>query len=99
MNLLSLWRVTAVTLLLTVSTHVNADSMDCNGNLISTGDTIQTVLQNCGEPTSRTGDQWTYRSPDQDTVANIVTFRDGLVDSITVGNFPGFQNTLFEDQP
>ena len=99
MNSSNSWMGIVVMLLLTVTTPVNADSMECNGNLVSTGDTMQTVLQNCGEPTTRNGDQWIYRSPNQDDLSTIVTFSGGLVDSISVGNFPGFQNTPFEDQP
>ena len=99
MNVLTVRMVTAAILLLTATTRVNADSMQCNGNLVSTGDSMQTVLQTCGEPDARNGDQWIYRSPNEDALSNIVTFSDGLVDSITAGNFPGFKTTPFEDQP
>jgi hypothetical protein len=91
--------VIAVILPLLLPINANADSMQCNGNVISSGDTVQTVLQNCGEPTSRNGNQWVYQSSDQDNLSNIVTFTGGVVDSIRAGNFPGFQNTPFEDAP
>jgi hypothetical protein len=99
MNASKIRMVIAVNLLFTATASVNADTMECDGNLVSPGDTMQTVLQNCGEPSSRNGDQWIYQSQDQDTPSNIVTFSGGLVDSISVGNFPGFQNTPFENKP
>ena len=76
-----------------------ADSMYCNGNIVSSGDTWETVLKNCGEPTSRNGDQWIYQSPDQSSLSKVVTFSNGHVDTIRDGNFPGFQNTPFENEP
>jgi|GEM_PF-1463516 len=85
------------TLLLTATTAAIADSMECNGNLVSSGDSQATVLENCGEPTSRNGDQWTYQL--DDSLSKIVTFGGGVVLTIADGNFPGFQNTPFENQP
>jgi hypothetical protein len=76
-----------------------ADSMYCNGTIVSSGDTQESVLNNCGEPTSRNGDQWIYQPQDQDSLSKIVTFSGGLVDTITDGNFPGLQNTPFENHP
>jgi len=85
-------------LLLTVATlPASADSMECNGNLVSSGDSQASVLENCGEPTSRDGDQWTYQQ--DDSLSKIVSFGGGVVLTITDGNFPGFQNTPFENQP
>jgi hypothetical protein len=76
----------------------SADSMYCeNGNLVSSGDTMANVVENCGKPISRRDDQWVYQS--QGGLSKIVTFSDGLVVSITDGNFPGFQNTPFENEP
>jgi hypothetical protein len=94
----NLRRLIAVVLLAAAS-GVSADSMECNGNLVSSGDSMQTVLQNCGEPTSRNGDQWIYQPPNQDVPPNVVTFSNGLVDTITEGNFPGFKSTPFENAP
>lgn len=85
------------TLLLTVATYANADPMYCNGNLVSSGDSQESVLKSCGEPTSRNGDQWTYQL--SDSLSKIITFGGGVVLTITDGNFPGFQNTPFENQP
>ena len=93
----ALWPVLAGTLLLTLATSASADSMECNGNLVSSGDSPATVLENCGEPTSRNGDQWIYQI--DDSLSRIVTFSGGVVLSITDGNFPGFQDTPFEDKP
>ena len=97
MNLSKIWTLIAVTMLLTAATAANADTMECNGNLVSTGDSEATVLENCGEPTSRDGDQWFYQF--DDSLSKIVTFGGGEVLTITDGNFPGFQNTPFENQP
>ena len=91
------YTILAATLILTAPSLVNADSMECDGNLVSSGDTQATVLENCGEPTSRDGDRWIYQS--QESLAKIVTFGGGVVLTITDGNFPGFQNTPFEDRP
>ena len=91
------WIVFYFTLLLTAATAVTADPMECNGNLVSSGDSQATVLKNCGEPTSRNGDQWTYQI--DDSLSKIVTFGGGVVLSITDGNYPGFQSTPFENQP
>ncbi|MGB7934788.1 MAG: DUF2845 domain-containing protein [Gammaproteobacteria bacterium] len=91
------WTLITATLLLIAATSATADSMECNGNLVSSGDSQATVLQNCGEPASRDGDQWTYQVDDQ--MSRIVTFGGGVVLTITDGNFPGFQNTPFENQP
>lgn len=91
------YNVLAATLILTAPSLVNADSMECNGNLISSGDTQATVLENCGEPTSRDGNRWTYQI--DDSLSKIVTFGGGVILTITDGDFPGFQNTPFENQP
>jgi hypothetical protein len=96
-NLSLMWTVMSFMLVLTTATSARADSMECNGNLVSSGDSQATVLQNCGEPTSRDGDQWTYQQ--DESLSKIVTFGGGVVLTITDGNFPGFQNTPFENQP
>jgi hypothetical protein len=85
------------TLLLTAATSAIADSMECNGNLVSSGDSQESVLENCGQPTTRSGDQWTYQI--DDALSKIVTFGGGVVLTITDGNFPGFKNTPFENEP
>ena len=93
-------RVTITAMLwLAVVATASADSMECDGNLVSSGDTQASVLENCGEPSSRNGDQWIYQGQDENTLPKIVTFGGGVVLTITDGNFPGFQNTPFEDQP
>lgn len=92
-----MWTVIGLTLALTTATSATADSMECNGNLVSSGDSQATVLQSCGEPTSSDGDQWTYQV--DDSLSKIVTFGGGVVLTITDGNFPGFQNSPFENQP
>ena len=89
--------IISIMLALTAATSASADSMECNGNLVSSGDNQAMVLKNCGEPTSRDGDQWTYQQ--DESLSKIVTFGGGVVLTITDGNFPGFQNTPFENQP
>jgi len=96
-NLSPMSTVMSFMLVMTAATSARADSMECNGNLVSSGDSQATVLQNCGEPTSRDGDQWTYQQ--DDSLSKIVTFGGGVVLTITDGNFPGFKNTPFENQP
>ena len=92
-----MWTVISFMTVLTGTPSARADPMECNGNLVSSGDSQATVLQNCGEPTSRDGDQWTYQQ--DNSLSKIVTFGGGVVLTITDGNFPGFQNTPFENQP
>jgi hypothetical protein len=87
----------AVTLLLMAASSAIADSMECNGSLVSSGDTQATVLENCGEPTSRDGSRWTYQL--DDSLSKIVTFGGGVVLTISDGDFPGFQDTPFENKP
>ena len=84
-------------LVLTAATAANADSMECNGNLVSSGDSQATVLQNCGKPASRDGDQWTYQV--EGSLPKIVTFGGGVILTIKDGNFSGFQTTPFENEP
>jgi hypothetical protein len=97
MNNSGIWSVISFTLLLAAATSAIADSMECNGSLVSPGDSQATVLEMCGEPTSRTGDQWAYQA--EGSLSKIVTFGGGVVVTIRDGNFSGFQNTPFEDQP
>jgi hypothetical protein len=92
-----MWSVISLIVVLTTATSASADSMECNGKLVSSGDSQATVLQNCGEPTSRNGDQWTYQQ--DNSLSKIVTFGGAVVLTITDGNFPGFQNTPFENEP
>ena len=91
------WAVISFMLVLSATPSASADSMECDGNLVSSGDSQATVLKNCGEPTSRDGDQWTYQVDEQ--LSRTVTFGGGVVLTITDGNFPGFQTTPFENQP
>ena len=91
------WVVVSFVLALTAASSAGADSMECNGNLVSSGDDQAALLKNCGEPTSRNGDQWTYQV--EGSLPRIVTFGGGVILTITDGNFSGFQNTPFENAP
>lgn len=97
MKLSEMWTIIGFALLLAATSSASADSMQCNGNLVSSGDSQASVLEKCGEPTSRDGDQWMYQL--DDSLSKIVTFGGGIVLTITDGNFPGFQSTPFENQP
>ena len=92
-----MWTFISSMFVLTTSLSAHADSMECNGNLVSSGDSQATLLENCGEPTSRNGDQWTYQI--EGSLPKIVTFGGGVILTITDGNFSGFQNTPFENAP
>jgi len=40
-----------------------AESLRCGGDIISPGDTEQQLLDACGSPTAREGDDWLYEMP------------------------------------
>jgi hypothetical protein len=65
-----------------------ASEMQCNGNLVSAGDTEQQVLAICGEPTARRENRWIYRR--EGDLPKILTFGDGVVMLIEDGDDPGF---------
>jgi hypothetical protein len=53
-----------------------AGSLECQGNIISTGVTEEQLLEACGEPTSRNGANWKYERPGSLPV--VVTFGNGV---------------------
>jgi len=55
----------------------HADSLECQGNVISPGITEAQLLEACGDPTSRNGANWTYEMPGSLPV--LVTFGNGVV--------------------
>jgi hypothetical protein len=65
-----------------------AAPMECNGNLVSAGDTEQQVLATCGEPTSRRDNRWIYER--EGDLPKILIFGDGVVMTIEDGEDPGF---------
>jgi len=54
-----------------------AGSLECQGNIISTGVTETQLLEACGEPTSRNGANWRYDMPG--SLPMVVTFGNGVV--------------------
>jgi hypothetical protein len=53
------------------------ESLRCEGDIISQGDTEQKLLETCGQPASREGNDWLYKSPGSLPV--VVTVGRGLV--------------------
>ena len=53
-----------------------AGSLECQGNIISTGVTEAQLLEACGEPTSRNGANWTYDM--RGSLPMVVTFGNGV---------------------
>jgi len=53
-----------------------AGSLECQGNIISTGVTEAQLLEACGEPTSRDGANWRYEIPG--SLPMVVTFGNGV---------------------
>lgn len=54
-----------------------ARTLECQGTIISEGDTEQQLLDACGEPTSREGANWQYDRPGSLPV--VVTLGEGLI--------------------
>ena len=58
-----------------------AGSLECQGNFISPGITQAQLLEACGEPTSRNGNEWIYKMPGDFPM--VVSFGiDGVVNFI-----------------
>ncbi len=64
-------------LVTSITSPVYADSLECNGNIVSAGITEEQLLDACGEPTSRDGENWIYSRPG--SLPTLVTFGDGVV--------------------
>jgi hypothetical protein len=60
------------------------DAIECGTDLVAVGDSESELLQKCGEPTSRNGNQWTY-DQGPNSLLKIVTVGNGKVISIHVG--------------
>jgi len=55
----------------------HARTLECQGTIVSEGDTEQQLLDACGEPTSRQGANWQYDIPGSLPV--VVTLGNGVV--------------------
>lgn len=84
-------------MMLTVPFASHAGSLECQGNIISQGDTEQQLLDACGEPTSRDGANWTYQVPG--SIAQVVTLGDGLIMFIRDADQVDTSGTPMEDHP
>ena len=71
------WSMVLLMLVSVSSSSVYAVSLECNGNIVSTGITEEQLLNACGEPTSRNGANWVYRKPG--SIPVLVTFGNGAV--------------------
>jgi hypothetical protein len=72
------------------SSVTRASPMQCDGNLVSVGDTEQQVLATCGEPTARRENRWIYQR--EGDLPKILTFGNGVIMQIEDGDDPGFSN-------
>jgi len=61
-----------------------ADAIQCGTDLVAVGDSEYKLLQTCGEPTFRDGNQWTY-DQGPNSLVKIVTVGNGKVITIHVG--------------
>ena len=84
-------------MMLTVPFASHAGSLECQGNIISQGDTEQQLLDACGEPTSRNDANWTYQVPG--SIAQVVTLGDGLIMFIRDADEVDTSGTPMEDHP
>ena len=66
-----------VTLIFLAPWPAQANTLECQGTVISEGDTEQQLLEACGEPVSRSGANWRYEIPGSLPV--VVTLGEGMV--------------------
>lgn len=64
----SLWAAPIVT---------HARTLECQGTIVSEGDSEQRLLDACGDPISREGSNWIYDSPGSLSV--VVTLGNGVI--------------------
>jgi hypothetical protein len=77
----------------------HAGSMSCGDVFITTGESREYVLENCGEPALIRENQW-YYTP-QGSLTTVISFGGGLVESIDTGELPdpGDTETFIGDHP
>jgi len=68
--------ILAIVLMLFAPFLSYAGSLECQGNFISPGLTMQQLLEACGEPASRKGADWIYKKPG--SIPVVVTFGNGV---------------------
>jgi len=69
-------------LLITITTANAAETIRCGSALIEDGDSIEKVLEHCGEPTSKEGATWIYDRGSGQFVAVIHVGADGTVNRV-----------------
>ena len=73
-----IYRSILATILIYAAPHfAYADSLRCGGKIISSGATVQQLLDACGNPTSRSGNDWLYERPGSFPL--VVTLERGVV--------------------
>ena len=73
-----IYRSILVAILIYAVPHVTyAETLRCSGKIISSGDTQQQLLDACGSPTSRRGNDWLYERPGSFPL--VVTVNRGVV--------------------
>ncbi len=78
--------------------HVSwADSLRCGGNIISPGVTEQELLNACGNPTSRRGDDWLYKK--RGSIPMVVSVSRGVVTYIRNMEESGAFRHPYGDRP
>ena len=69
--------ILAAILILAAPFVTYADSLRCDGDIISPGNTEQELLDACGNPTSREGADWLYEIPG--SLPLVVTLSMGVI--------------------
>jgi hypothetical protein len=67
----------AASIMAAASPVAHAGSLECQDNIISPGISEAKLLDACGEPTSRSGADWTYKRPG--SIPVVVTLGNGVV--------------------
>jgi hypothetical protein len=90
MNRIYLFAPAAI-LLLAALPVAHAEPIECNGRLVSPGDTQEKLLELCGEPASRDGNHWIYQR--QGSFPRIVTIGGGVIMFIEDGQSSDLQES------
>lgn len=75
----------------------HAGSLECQGNIISAGASVDDLLDACGEPTSRNGANWTYQVPG--SIPQVVTVGNGMIMFIRDADESGSSASPMGDHP
>ncbi len=75
----------------------HAGSLECQGTIISQGATERELLNACGEPTSRDGENWIYQVPG--SIEQVVTLSNGFIMFIRDADAVNLSGSPMKDQP